>query len=100
MEISRSPVRRSRFHSSTKNRNFALAEGFQTIPRQANGWTLFLRYQAQTERLYRRAVEEFDRLKALRPELRNEAIEGIQSEENEPPSAPPAEPIRDPICTF
>jgi hypothetical protein len=30
-----------------------------------------VRYQAQTERLYRRAIEEFERLKALRPELPN-----------------------------
>src|ERR1022692_4089897 len=58
-----------------QNRNYALAEGFHRMVRQTNGWSLFLRYQAQTERLYRRAVEEFDRLKALRPELRNEAIE-------------------------
>ena len=32
-------------------------------------WSLFLRYQAQAERHYRRAVEEFERLKALRGEL-------------------------------
>ena len=30
---------------------------------------MFLRYQAQAERNYRRAVEEFERLKALRPDL-------------------------------
>jgi len=28
---------------------------------------LFLRYKAQNERMYRRAVDEFNRLKALRP---------------------------------
>jgi hypothetical protein len=33
-----------------------------------------LRYQAQAERHYRRAMEEFDRLKALRRELSNEPI--------------------------
>ena len=55
-----------------QNRNYLLAEGFHRITRQSNSWTLFLRYQAQAERQYRRAVEEFDRLKALRHELPNE----------------------------
>ena len=57
---------------------------------------MFLRYQAQTERHYRRAVEEFERLKRLRPELPNEPIFEDQPEENEPvspsetnPSSPP-----------
>ena len=79
-----------------QNRNFALAQGFHGMARQANGWSLFLRYQAQAERLYRRAVEEFDRLKALRPELRNEAILEVQPKENETSSAPPGEPISPP----
>jgi hypothetical protein len=52
-----------------QNRNYCLAEGFLRQIRQSNGWTLFLRYQAQSERLYRRALEEFERLKALRPPL-------------------------------
>ena len=33
-----------------QNRNYALADGFQRMVRQANGWSLFLRYQAQAER--------------------------------------------------
>jgi hypothetical protein len=40
-------------------RSYRLADGFQRQAAKSNGWTLFLRYQAQTERLYRRAVEEF-----------------------------------------
>jgi hypothetical protein len=60
-------------------------------------WSLFLRYQAQAERHYRRAVEEFDRLKALRAELPNEAILDIQPEENEPACTPPDEPIPTPV---
>src|SRR5208283_2603148 len=47
-----------------QNRNYLLAEGFLRTVRQSSGWTIFLRYQAQAERLYRRALEEFDRLKA------------------------------------
>ena len=55
-----------------QNRNYALADGFHRIAKQGNAFTLFLRYKAQTERPYRRAVEEFDRLKDLRHELTNE----------------------------
>jgi hypothetical protein len=77
-----------------QNRNYALAEGFHRMARQpANTWSLFLRYQAQAERHYRRAVEEFDRLKRLRPELPNEPILEVQPEESEPTCAPPDKPI-------
>jgi hypothetical protein len=79
-----------------QNRNYALGEGFQRMTRQPNGWKLSLRYQAQAERLYRRAVEEFDRLKALREELRNEPTPDSQPEETEPICAPPDEPISPP----
>jgi hypothetical protein len=54
-----------------QNRNYLLGEGFQQMARKSNSWSLFLRYQAQAERHYRRAVEEFERLKALRDELSN-----------------------------
>jgi hypothetical protein len=57
-----------------QNRNYALAEGFERMTRTANTWSLFLRYQAQSERLYRRAVEDLERLQALRPNLPNEPI--------------------------
>ena len=57
-----------------QNRNYCLAEGFLRIVRQSNGLTLFLRYQAQAERQYRRALEDFDRLKALRPQLPHQEL--------------------------
>ena len=80
-----------------QNRNYALADGFQRMARQPNNtWSLFLRYQAQAERHYRRAVEEFDRLKALRAELPNKPIWDVQPEENEPACTPPDEPISTP----
>ena len=82
--------------TNAQNRNYALADGFHRIVRQANSWSLFLRYQAQAERHYRRAVEEFDRLKSLRPELPNEAILEVQPKEKEPTYAPPDEPISAP----
>jgi hypothetical protein len=57
-----------------QNRNFLLGDGFHRLARESNSFTLLLRYQAQAERHYRRAIEEFDRLKALRAELPNEPI--------------------------
>ena len=88
-----------------QNRNYLLAEGFHRITRQSNSWTLFLRYQAQAERLYRRALEEFDRLKALRPLLPNEALPNeaildsdLQETTATSPPAPP-NPIRPPTAS-
>ena len=57
-----------------QNRNFLLGDGFHRMAREANSFSLLLRYQAQAERHYRRAIEEFDRLKALRGELPIEPI--------------------------
>jgi hypothetical protein len=65
-----------------QNRNYCLSDGFSNQVRKSNVWPLFLRYQAQAERQYRRALEDFERLKALRPELPNEEI--------------PNEPVADP----
>ncbi|HXB70385.1 MAG TPA: hypothetical protein VNY05_19205 [Candidatus Acidoferrales bacterium] len=67
-----------------QNRNYLLAEGFTLAAKASNVWSLFLRYQAQAERQYRRAIEEFDRLKALRPELPIEPIFDPQPEPTEP----------------
>ena len=58
-----------------QNRNYMLADGFFRLARQGNGIQLVLRYQAQAERLYRRAVEEFERLRKLRPDLPNKPIQ-------------------------
>ena len=43
-----------------KSLAFILADGFQLLARPGNSIPLMLRYQAQLERLYRRAVEEFE----------------------------------------
>jgi hypothetical protein len=53
-----------------------MAEGFRLLcaAKGNDPWRVFLRYQAQAERNYRRALEEFERLKALRNELPNEPI--------------------------
>jgi len=67
-----------------QNRNFALGEGFHRMTRKSNSWSLFLRYQAQSERLYRRAIEEFERLQRLRNDFPNEPISESEPEENNP----------------
>jgi hypothetical protein len=78
----------------SQNRNYCLADGFVRLARQSNGWSVFLRYQAQAERQYRRALEEFDRLKALRSVLPNEPNSPLQPE---PESATYPAPATNPI---
>jgi hypothetical protein len=68
------------------NRNYCLAEGFTS---NSKTWTFFLRYQAQSERLYRRALEDFERLKALRSELPSGLENDLQIEPENESIAPP-----------
>jgi hypothetical protein len=77
--------------TTSQNRAFLLAVGFQHAVGTADSWKLLLRYQAQNERLFRRAVEEFERLKALRDELPNEPIDPL-----DPDPLPPEEVLPQP----
>jgi hypothetical protein len=77
-----------------QNRNFVLGEGFHRATQKPHTWALFLRYQAQAERRYRRAIQEFERLRALRPELEAEETE-IPNEPNFPPQPEANQP--DPV---
>jgi len=72
----------------SQNRNYGLGAGFHHFVQKANTWSLFLRYQAQAERNYRRAIEDLDRLRSIRGEL---AAEQVICER------PVAEP--EPLCT-
>jgi hypothetical protein len=82
-----------------QNRNYALAEGFHRMAQQSNSWSLLLRYQAQAERHYRRAIEEFERLKALRPGLTEEPPDELPGElPDEPISGAQPEPNKS-TCT-
>jgi len=83
-----------------QNRYYCLATGFHHMNRENSAtWSLFLRYQTLAERQYRRAIEEFERLKALRNELPsdlpNEPIFDAQPIDNPATSAPKNEPISD-----
>jgi hypothetical protein len=66
-----------------QNRNYALGEGFRKMTEKSDAWVLLLRYQAKAERDYRRAIEDFERLKALRTEMPNEPNIGAQPAEPE-----------------
>jgi hypothetical protein len=89
--------------SQAQNRNYLLGDGFHRLIRQNNSFALLLRYQAQAERQYRRAIEEFERLKALREELRNEPNSaGTETNETtctpcETNPIPPADPAPTPV---
>jgi hypothetical protein len=66
-----------------QNRNFACATGLRKmVERSRDPLALLLRYQAQAEREYRRALEDFERLKALREQMPNEPIWQEEIEEN------------------
>jgi hypothetical protein len=78
-----------------QHRSYWLALGFYRFMSQHKTAATVLRFQAQAERLYRRAIEDFDRLRKLRselpPELPNEAIPDPQPVESTPSPAPPSE---------
>jgi len=60
--------------TAQQNRNYLVVEGFRRINKGTSDLTLFLRFQAQTERFYRRAIEEFERIRALRDVLPNDTL--------------------------
>ncbi|MGD0872893.1 MAG: hypothetical protein ABSB88_25390 [Bryobacteraceae bacterium] len=71
--------------------NFAIAASLHRMTQRPHTWALFLRYQAQAERNYRRAIQEFERLRALRSEFEEE-LEEIPNEPNSPPQPEATEP--------
>jgi hypothetical protein len=75
-----------------QNRNFILWEGFSRLMRQSKDVLVFLRLQAQTERLYRRAAEDFERIRRLRKELTNQPNFDPQPEETKPVEPPKTNP--------
>jgi hypothetical protein len=75
-----------------QNRNFALAFGFRKMAESGNAWALCLRYKNEAERHYRRAVEEFERLKKLRAELPNDPDFYLQPDPEPPVVEEPNRP--------
>ncbi|HTX38081.1 MAG TPA: hypothetical protein VME43_23790 [Bryobacteraceae bacterium] len=85
-----------------------LSEGFCRLAGKSAIMPLFLRYQAQSERNYRRAVEEFKRLKNLRKELPNQLADANPEPPRpklsavpspKPQSPPPVGPVPHPQVT-
>ena len=79
--------------STPQHRSFILADGIHTIPNLDKTFALSLRYQAQAERLYRRAVEDLARLQRLRANFPNEPVPDPEPDESKPLTPPPNEPI-------
>jgi len=72
-----------------QNRNYCIAEGFRRIAKESNMIGLTLRYRAQAEREYRRAIDDFDRLKALRAQPATRAgVVRVQTKSHEMPNEP------------
>jgi len=57
-----------------QNRNYAAGEGFRTMSIESDVWQLLIRYQVNADRQYRRAVEDYERVKRLRPEMPNQPV--------------------------
>jgi hypothetical protein len=73
-----------------QNRNYCLSEGLKRVSQDTEMFSLFLRYQAQAERQYRRAVEEFERLRRQRGR-HTESMHGeVPPETTAPPSRKPS----------
>jgi hypothetical protein len=80
------------------NRNFILWEGLSRLLRQSQDVLVFLRIQAQTERLYRRAAEDFERIRKLRKELPNQPDFQTEPEEPKPVEPPKTNPPDEPAA--
>jgi len=80
-------------------KNYLLAEGFRRSVGKSNVIHLSMRYSAQSERLYRRAIADFDRIKALRGGAGGAACpldpsEPLPDQTNpNPPEPPQTEPL-------
>ena len=55
-----------------QNRNYAAGEGVRQMSIDSDVWALLIRYQVNADRQYRRAIEDFERVKRLRPEMPNQ----------------------------
>ena len=58
-----------------QNRNYAAGEGVRQMSAESDVWALLIRYQVNADRQYRRAIEDYDRVKRLRPEMPNQPID-------------------------
>ncbi|SRR5579883_704587 len=88
-----------------QNRNYAAAEGVRQMATESDVWTLLIRYQVNADRQYRRAIEDYERVKRLRPEMPNQPVDsqpelkdtiasfrelGREELEPRPPDPPPS----------
>ncbi len=83
-ELTKGPVTKG------QNHNYWMAFGLSRLNRNSTDWPMLLRYQTHAERLYRRAIEELERLRALRGVLPEQDITDPEPEP-EPVVVQPAE---------
>jgi hypothetical protein len=81
-----------------QHRTYWLAFGFNSFTRQSNIASTFLRFQAQAERLHRRAVEDFHRLLKLRGQLPPAYEDPIEPKIEPIPAPQPAENTAAPVA--
>jgi hypothetical protein len=86
-----SPASNHAGDSTSAENQDSVCRAFLHAARDSDSFVLFLRYQAQAERLYRRALEEFKRLKRLRSEL--PAQPGVQADAGEPTPVSQEQPL-------
>ena len=58
-----------------QNRNYAAGEGVRQMSSESDIWALLIRYQVNADRQYRRAIEDYERVKRLRPEMPNQPVD-------------------------
>jgi hypothetical protein len=81
-----------------QNHNYWLAFGFRRIIQvHPQVFPYFFRYQAQAERLYRRAVDDFERLEKRREKWETEPMIDPQAEQLKPLIAPEPNPPESPV---
>lgn len=75
--------------AKAQNRSLCLATGFDRLFRQADTFKLFIRYRESCRREYRDAVEDMDRLLALRDKLSQSPLDIPKPEAPELMDPPP-----------
>jgi len=58
-----------------QNRNYAAGEGVRQMSAESDVWALLIRYQVNADRQYRRAIEDYERVKRLCPEMPNQPVD-------------------------
>ena len=79
--------------AAIQNRSLCLSTGFDRLSRESDSFQLYIRYYTLCERLFRRAIEDFERLKKLRPKSAEQEQRMVEEPAGpEPELLPPPDP--------